>query len=136
VAPGASLKIRHSMEKGSGQPVVDDRTEGRALARREVSDTLRRSQPAAREPSERDERYERREEARPTQLRLDVSPKDASVYVDGEFRGTAGLLTDRPLALGPGTHRIEIVRPGLQAVSREVSLESGETEEISVVLEP
>jgi len=136
VAPGASLKIRHSMEEGSGKPVVDDRTGGRALASREVRDAAQRSAPVEREPSERDERYERREEARPTQLRLDVSPKDASVYVDGEFRGTAGLLTDRPLALGPGTHRIEIVRPGLQAVSREVSLESGESEEISVVLEP
>jgi len=137
VAPGASLKVRHSMQEGGGEPVVDDRTGGRALRREARSSARAPRAPEERELSERDAPYERSETAHsPAQLRLDVTPKDASVYVDGEFRGTAGLLTARPLELEAGTHRVEIVRPGLRGVSREVTLESGESQELSAALEP
>ena len=48
-------------------------------------------------------------------LRLDVRPSDASIYVDGAFRGTGRL---RSLRLPPGRHRIEVVRPGYRTLEQ------------------
>src|SRR6185436_19111203 len=50
-------------------------------------------------------------------LRLDVSPDDASIYLDGNFLGTAAELEglSAGLVVTPGSHRLEVVRPGYQA---------------------
>jgi hypothetical protein len=66
------------------------------------------------------------------QLRLDVRPSDASIYVDGEFRGTARD-HDR-LTLPPGRHRIEVVRPGFRTLEREVDIRPGRTSDLEVEL--
>jgi hypothetical protein len=66
-------------------------------------------------------------------LRLDVRPSDASIYVDGAFRGTARDL-DR-LRLSPGRHRIEMVRPGYRTVEREVDIRPGETSDLRADLD-
>ena len=66
-------------------------------------------------------------------LRLDVRPDDASVYVDGAFRGTARDLVG--VALDPGHHRIEVVRPGFRTVERELDMEPGGNRELSIELE-
>ena len=50
----------------------------------------------------------------------DVAPADASIYVDGAFRGTgreAGALR-----LRPGGHRIEVVRPGYRTADQEIEV--------------
>jgi hypothetical protein len=47
-------------------------------------------------------------------VRLSVSPRDASVYVDGEFRGSGR--DSSSLRLRPGRHRIEVVRPGYRTI--------------------
>jgi PEGA domain-containing protein len=65
-------------------------------------------------------------------LRLAVRPADASVYVDGAFRGTGRL---RSLSLVPGRHRIEIVRPGYRTVEREVDVQPGRRVEAEFDLE-
>jgi len=65
-------------------------------------------------------------------LRLVVRPVDASVYVDGAFRGTGRL---RSLSLVPGRHRIEIVRPGYRTVEREVDVQPGRRVEAEFDLE-
>jgi hypothetical protein len=66
-----------------------------------------------------------RDEGRPAgaELRLTVLPDDASVWIDGEFRGAAHGLAR--LTLAPGRHEIEIVRPGFRTASREVELHPG-----------
>lgn len=66
-------------------------------------------------------------------VRFDVRPGDASVYVDGAFRGTAREL--RSLELPAGAHRIEIVRPGYRTYEREVTLDEGDSVDVNVDLE-
>ena len=60
-----------------------------------------------------------RESAR-GELRLSVSPDDASVYVDDRFLGSARQL--QTLSLAPGAHRIEVVRPGYRTTERTVEV--------------
>jgi hypothetical protein len=62
-----------------------------------------------------------------------VRPGDATVYVDGEFRGAAGGL--ERLSLPPGRHLLEVVRPGYRTVQREVEIRSGKIESVAVDLE-
>ncbi|HXY39767.1 MAG TPA: PEGA domain-containing protein, partial [Vicinamibacteria bacterium] len=66
-------------------------------------------------------------------LGLRVQPPDATVYVDGQYRGTARDL--RRMRLPAGHHRIELVRPGFQAVDKEVDLQADRTVDLDVSLE-
>ena len=66
-------------------------------------------------------------------LRLSVQPEDASVYVDGAFRGTGREAGS--LRLAPGRHRIEVVRPGYRTSEHDVEVAPGETTPLSVTLE-
>lgn len=66
-------------------------------------------------------------------LRLDVRPDDASIYVDGAFRGTAREIPG--VNLEPGHHRVEVVRPGFRTVEREVEIEAGGSQKLGVELE-
>ena len=67
------------------------------------------------------------------QVRLEVRPDDASVYVDDEFRGTAR--EARALDLPPGRHAIELVRPGFAVERREVDVVEGERTDVLVELQ-
>jgi hypothetical protein len=66
-------------------------------------------------------------------VRLDVQPADASIYVDGVFRGTGREL--RQLRLPAGRHRIEVVRPGYRTVERDVELAPGQTLDVGIGLD-
>ena len=70
-------------------------------------------------------------------LHLRVSPGDASVYLDGNFVGTGREVEQLSagLVLSPGTHRVEVVRPGYEP--EEVSFDSdpGEALELRVDLD-
>ena len=65
-------------------------------------------------------------------VRLEVRPDDTSVYVDDEFRGTAR--EARIMNLPPGRHMIELVRPGFAIERREVTVVSGESQDVLVEL--
>ncbi|KAB2953185.1 MAG: PEGA domain-containing protein, partial [Thermoanaerobaculia bacterium] len=75
--------------------------------------------------------------AEPGRLRLEIRPDDASVYLDGRFLGTgrelaslrAGLIVD------PGPHTIEVVRPGREAASRRIEIDSGRETAVEITLE-
>ena len=60
-------------------------------------------------------------------------PADASIYVDGVFRGTGQDL--RRLNLPAGRHRVEVVRPGYRTFERDVEVRAGETEEVDIALD-
>jgi hypothetical protein len=75
---------------------------------------------------------ERSYESPSGRVRLEVRPDDASVYVDDEFRGTAR--EARIMRLAPGRHRIELVRPGFATEQREVTVVSGESQDVLVEL--
>ena len=77
-------------------------------------------------------RAERSYEGRSGRVRLEVRPDDASVYVDDQFRGTAR--EARIMNLPPGRHVIELVRPGFPTERRELTVVSGESQDVLVEL--
>jgi hypothetical protein len=67
------------------------------------------------------------------QIRLEVRPEDASVYVDDEFRGSAS--ESRALELPPGRHVIELVRPGYRIERRELTVVRGTNPDVLVEMQ-
>ena len=90
-----------------------------------VSDDSDAPPPPAREA-------ERSYQGRSGRVRLEVRPDDTSVYVDDDFRGTAR--EARIMNLPPGRHVIELVRPGFAIERRELSVVSGESQDVFVEL--
>jgi len=66
-------------------------------------------------------------------VRLRIRPEDATVYVDGDYRGSARAL--QGLWLSPGHHRVELVRPGFQPLEKEFDVEAGRTTDLSLSME-
>ncbi len=126
VGPDATLKLHHEMQKGTGES-FEDLTGGAPLpereTRREREDDEDDDAPAAgNEPS-----------GEFGKLELTVEPEDASVYVDGAFRGTGREAAS--LRLAPGRHRIEVVRPGFRTAENDIEVPAGETTRIRVILD-
>ncbi len=69
----------------------------------------------------------------PAIVTLVIEPLDASVYLDDEFLGLASEVPDQIL-IAPGSHRLAIVRPGLEDRELDMILESGEQFEIDARL--
>jgi hypothetical protein len=109
---------RYSGDEGYGS-ASDERR------RRDIDMAVERG--ASREPY-----YKSGQAADAAWLILQVQPEGASVYVDGQFRGTARSLGR--LEMAPGPHRVEILHPGLRNFERDVELEAGESETIEVEL--
>ena len=145
-----TIKIHHVMVRGAGEtedvvgsPYDDDDRYRRDDRDRDRDDRYGRDE---RSRDRRDERYGRREdrddedeeadddraEGEAATLRLDIRPPDASVYVDGEFRGN-GRQAER-LRVPPGRHKVEVVRPGYRTLEREVEVGAGEVKELEVEL--
>jgi hypothetical protein len=143
-----TLKVRYKMVRGAADHVteqtVGDPADAERYARleRERENERREYEERAAEerPRERDRENEVRtddswpagRERRGT-LRLDVKPADASIYVDGQFRGTGQDL--RRVNLPEGRHRLEIVRPGYRTIERDVEVEPGVTELLDLELQ-
>jgi len=126
VGPDATVKLHYDLQKGSGE-TFEDLSNGAPPPEREVRrerESEDEVESAPGEPSAGEHLG---------QLHLRVEPVDASVYVDGAFRGTgreAGTLR-----LSPGRHRIEVVRPGYRTTDQEIEVAPGETTQLSVTLE-
>jgi hypothetical protein len=62
-------------------------------------------------------------------IRLDLSQRNAEVYVDGYLVGTVDDFdgTFQQVKLDPGAHRIEIRAPGYESTSFDVKIEAGRT---------
>ena len=84
-----------------------------------------------------DARDDRGTAADAARLHLQVSPGDASVYLDGNFLGTGSELQQLSagLVVAPGAHTLQVVRPGYE--SEDVSFDSdpGEALELNVTLD-
>jgi hypothetical protein len=128
-----TIKLQHKMQKGAGevnagvigQPVDYSRFEEREAAE------AREDEGRADYGDDRDRRADQVGER--ALVRLDVLPADASVYVDGVFRGTGRDL--RQLRLPAGRHRIEVVRPGYRTIERDVELAPGQTLDVGIDLD-
>lgn len=70
-------------------------------------------------------------------LRLDVTPDDASVYLDGNFLGTASELEglSAGLVVAPGSHKLEVVRPGYVAEDLDFEGTPGREVQLKVSLD-
>jgi PEGA domain-containing protein len=145
---GETIKIHHVMERGNGEdtdevigeepyrreernapPPYDDR-DGRRPDARDRDDRRDHDEIDRRErddPGEDD-----RDDADAATVRLDLRPPDASVYVDGEFRGSGRRV--ETLRLAPGRHRLEVVRPGYRTVEREIDARPGEETRVQIDL--
>jgi hypothetical protein len=135
VGAGSTLKIRFDMVKGSGEDPVEDLAGDQGTDAEQRYDDRPRPGERDRDVSE-DERPDRRVRADVHDfghLRLDVQPADASIYVDGQFRGTARQVAE--LELPPGRHRLEIVRPGFRTDDRDVDVEAGRTRDLKIELQ-
>jgi hypothetical protein len=148
VPAGETIKIHHVMERGTGEdtdevvgaeppPRRDDRTpppyDDRPDARDRDDQRGRDGQYGRDDRRERDDPGEDdRDDADAGSLRLDLRPADASVYVDGEFRGSGRRVEN--LRLAPGRHRLEVVRPGYRTVEREVEVRPGEETRVQIDL--
>lgn len=60
-------------------------------------------------------------------LKLDVKPKDAEVYVDGNYAGQAREFdsSSNPIWTRPGEHQVEIQRDGYETVRATVRVDGG-----------
>lgn len=70
-------------------------------------------------------------------LDLKITPPVASVYLDGQFVGTAGelLRLERGLAVAPGNHQLEVMAPGHDPRSVTVEVQEGKRQQVVVELE-
>ena len=71
-------------------------------------------------------------------LRVLVDPSEARVYVDGYYAGTVDSFDNafQKLAIGLGSHRIEISEPGYQPLVFEINVQDFETIVYEGRLEP
>ena len=72
----------------------------------------------------------------PARLTVEVQPADAVVYLDGRLLGSGAQLANlhSPLIIDPGTHRLEVTRPGYEAAVRAFSATKGEDVSLRVEL--
>jgi hypothetical protein len=78
------------------------------------------------EPSDNQPAVEREAPA-DGRLQLRVAPGDASVYVDGEYEGTADDLREPGTLLRAGTHRVRLEASGYASYTFDVRIGEGET---------
>jgi hypothetical protein len=115
---GNTLKIKHEMVRGTGEDAPDALAVGPGTGpadEAQLPGVGTQEGPASGE------------------VRLNVKPADASVYVDGEFLGAGRDV--KSLTLPPGRHHIEVVRPGFRGVTREVKVDRGGGLDLEVVLD-
>jgi hypothetical protein len=134
VARGAVLQMDFSLTEGSGEEPVPGKKEEEGIA---ASDPDARAESGEVRGRVEMAEAENSQEAGPGLIRLRVAPADASVYLDGEFIGTASRVSrlHGDLRLAPGEHRIEVVRPGYRAISRTVEVVAGDRLTLDLDLE-
>ena len=130
VAPDRTLKLHYNMQKGAGETFED-------LAGSVPDRELRRDREGDDQRWRDRERRDRPENSPPVgsagRLKLNVQPADASVYVDGAFRGSGREAS--LLQLPAGRHRVEVVRPGFRTIERDVEITAGDTTDLAIDLD-
>jgi hypothetical protein len=121
VEPGSYFRIKERLTEGEGsdprsmeRPVASESSEGGAVV----------VAPAA-------------DDALPQGLlRIEASPADAAIYLDGEFLARADELArlHGALPVARGRHVVEVVRPGYQGESIEIVVEPEEPQRVRIDL--
>jgi hypothetical protein len=71
-------------------------------------------------------------------LRLQVTPRETEVYIDGYFAGVVDNFdgTFQRLDLAPGEHNLELFLPGHRAVQKGMYLQPGKTTRLKLAMQP
>ncbi len=103
---------------------------------RERSDRIDGDGERSRDRRPRDERPARGDDEQQGRLFLSIEPEDASVYLDGQFVGTAEEIgrLHRGLVVDAGQHRISVVRPGRRGSEQTFTVRPGSEQEIKIEL--
>ena len=72
----------------------------------------------------------------PARLNVEVQPADAVVYLDGRLLGSGAQLASlhAPLIIDPGTHRLEVTRPGYESAVHAFTATRGEDVSLQIEL--
>jgi len=121
VGSGSTLKLDHDLEPGTGEDFEDlagdaPRREVRGERPEESWDAPKGAEPPALAGD----------------LALRIEPDDASVYIDGAFWGTGRDTSS--VSLPPGTHQVEVVRPGFRTEEREVEVRPHDLTKVTIEL--
>ena len=145
VPRGAVLDIEFTMPEGSGtvEPNGAKGDEELTVPEYRRGDDDRGGRQG--DSIDRDKRYGREEaepqgdvdDSEPGFVRLDVTPADASVYIDGRLYGSASRLSQLhgDLRLEVGSHKIEVVRPGYRSIARQINVAPGDHLKLDLELE-
>ncbi len=130
---GHTVKLRYAMIRGTGEDARDDLAAAAPAhdGSRDLGERNDVDRAGVRAGDGGPSTVE--EPTGPGELSLSLRPEDASVYVDGSFRGS-GRQAER-LLLPPGRHRVELARPGFRTLDREVDIEAGRTVELNASME-
>ena len=147
IVPGQNYHIKYEMVPG--QDVIDERE--MVLPKREYEDQYSRrphrppqqrnyEPPPPPQPYRQAPPPERPNEGETApadvNLTVQIEPPDATVYIDGSYYGTADAAGpgEIQVLLPPGTHRIEVVRPGYESYSEDVIVERNTNQRVRVTL--
>lgn len=72
-----------------------------------------------------------------TMMTFQVEPRDATIYIDGNYYGTADAQNNSEIQvlLADGSHRVEVVRPGYASFSKDILVDNTGTHSITIQLE-
>jgi hypothetical protein len=116
VEPGGYYRISEQLEQGTG-------LDARSMHPPPVEETTKiAAGTTGTEFALESEQPQPRSSLRRGLLRINASPPDAAVYLDGEFLASASELArlHGAIPVAEGTHVIEVVRPGFEAESQQI----------------
>lgn len=134
VAPGSTLKLRHTMEPLGPGEVAEPRPASPPPPPPPASS----SAPDATEPPRAGRRLDdRNDRARPTRagrLVVRVQPADAEVLIDGQRWQTSDTESLLEVSVPAGRVRVEVRKPGHRPFVTDVDVRAGATETLNVSL--
>jgi hypothetical protein len=72
-----------------------------------------------------------------TMMTFQVEPKDATIYIDGNYYGSVDGQNNNEIQvlLADGSHRLEVVRPGYATFSKDIQVNDSATHSLTIQLE-
>jgi hypothetical protein len=69
-------------------------------------------------------------------LHLEVEPRDAHIYVNGQYLGPVQQFAGSAATLAPGSHQVAVVAWGYRPFQQQLQIIAGQTSTMRVTLEP
>lgn len=136
VRPGPVRSLRLTLREGETTAPEELFEAPRTARARSDEPAAAPRTPEARATRERSDRAEMDLRGEPGRFRLEIEPRDASVYLDGRFLGSAEELArlHAGMMVDAGEHVIEVQRPGYETETVRFVVEAGDETEVKVDL--